>query len=196
MASPVGHTLLGLAVGRASGTGSPAGDPAPETSPAGRHRLMLAATAIVAALAPDLDFLPGLLTGDPNRFHQLYSHSIGAMLVFGLACAALARWRSGDVPVWRYALAGTIGFGSHLVMDFFTHDPRAPFGIPIFWPLSAEHFTSPVSIFRGILHGVPGDPLIVILENVFSVQNVIAVGIEVAAVAPVFLAVEMVRRRN
>ena len=57
MASPLGHGLMGVAVGRLSGVKS--------AGPSWRWY----ASAMIGANVPDLDFFPGLLIGDINRFH-------------------------------------------------------------------------------------------------------------------------------
>ena len=37
---------------------------------------------LIAGVAPDFDFLPGILIGDPNRFHHGPTHSILAGILF------------------------------------------------------------------------------------------------------------------
>lgn len=189
MASPVGHVVLGLAVARGTGPVH-----APERDGIGQDirgarvgpPWLLPALAAFAAVAPDLDFLPGILVGDPNRYHQLQSHTIVAALAAGVTVGAGAwvfRLRSAAV----LGVSVGIAYASHLLLDYFTHDPRAPFGIPLFWPLSSDHFTSPWSLFRGILHGVPGQGLTQVLGEIFSLHNLVAVGIELGATLPVLL---------
>src|ERR1044071_7547790 len=63
MPSPVGHSLAGLIAYQI----------APEIDGMARGRVV--ALYLLAANAPDLDFLPGLIVGDPNRFHHGISHS-------------------------------------------------------------------------------------------------------------------------
>lgn len=198
MASPVGHVVLGLAVARGGG-GERSGrhstgvyrDPARTSAPP----WLLPTLAAVAAVAPDLDFLPGILVGDPNRYHQLHSHTLLAAASAGLLAGVAAR----SVRIRGAMKLGVIvalAYASHLLLDFFTNDPRAPFGIPLFWPLSPDHFTSPWSLFRGIHHGVPGQGLGTVLGEIFSLHNLVAVGIEVGATTPALLAAEFLIRRS
>jgi membrane-bound metal-dependent hydrolase YbcI (DUF457 family) len=84
------------------------------------------AFAVLAANAPDLDFLPGLLIDQPFRFHRGPAHSLVAAGAFGVIVYYLARRMTP-----RPGALATLGFscyGSHLVLDL-------P-GIPLFWPLS------------------------------------------------------------
>lgn len=185
--------MLGLAVGQAAReAGPPSTEPPLASDGPRRSTWLLPAVAIFAAVAPDLDFLPGIAIGDPNRFHQLGSHSLLASLLAGMI-AGLAtvptRWRAGVVGV-------TVGlaYASHLLLDYFTHDPRAPFGIPLLWPLSSEHFTSPSSVFRGIVHGVPGEGMGEVVSHIFSMHNLVSVGIELAVTLPLLVLVHVALR--
>ena len=69
MPSPIGHTLLGFSVTGFQNKSS--------LSMAGWYLLIL-----IAGVAPDFDFLPGILIGDPNHFHHGPTHSILAGVVF------------------------------------------------------------------------------------------------------------------
>lgn len=196
MASPVGHALLGLAVGRAGSRRRPHRTPpatrAPGSSQKSWPSWWLPAAAALVGVAPDLDFLPGLLLGDPNRYHQLQSHTFAAALLVGIGSGLLARpTKYGSV---RTACVVAVAYGSHLLLDFFTFDPREPVGIPLLWPLVDQHFASPWPLFRGIRHGVPGQGPHEVLGQIFSVHNLAAVGIEIAVTLPVLLAVHLVGR--
>src|ERR1041385_6780612 len=80
--SPVGHSIAGLIAYQV----------APEID--GLARRQVIALYLFAANAPDLDFLPGLLVGDPNRFHHGVSHSGGLALLFAIAVSLILRRRS------------------------------------------------------------------------------------------------------
>ena len=135
--------------------------------------------AAFAATAADLDFLPGLLLGDPGRFHHGVSHSLGAAVVFGLTMALLAPSAlSAFYP--RRALLFAIFYGSHLVLDFFAVDTSPPFGEPLFWPFSIQFFLSPWTPFLDVKHGQSWDA-------VLNWDNARAVALEVALFLPVWL---------
>lgn len=146
---------------------------------------LAAALAVFAASAPDLDFVPGILVGDANRFHQGASHSLAAAALFGITVYLLARFVGASGG--RLAVVGFLAYASHLLLDFFTQDKRAPFGIPLFWPVSSESFLAPWPVFGGVKHGVPGDSIETVLSYIFSLANVATVAVEVVVLAPVLL---------
>ena len=133
MASPLGHLLMGGAVGAAF---------AVESGP----RRSIAAGAL-AAILPDLDFLPGALVGEPARFHHAVTHSVAfvvvaAVIVFGLTRSHAVRW----------AVIVGLAYGSHLLLDWITLDDGAPIGIPLFWPISSDAFASPIPLLPRVPH--------------------------------------------
>ena len=181
MATPVGHALFGFIVGRAGQLRGRAPDV-----------LMLGLCALVA-VAPDLDFLPGLLFDAPARYHQGVTHSLfAALVVGGIGTAVLYRVRG---PWWKVWSLLSAAYASHLVLDLFGPDQRPPIGIPLLWPVSDETYLAPVTILRGVSHAsstsTPTDEW---LAAIFSVYNVVAVLIEVAVVAPIAAVVELARR--
>lgn len=180
MATPLGHSLLGVAAGALA------------CERVTKVNWRLVGLFILAGNAPDLDFVPGLLIGDINRFHQGASHSFVAAAVFALIAASLAPWFRVSRP--RIIVAVSAAYVSHLVLDLFCRDARAPYGIPLFWPFHAGHFAGPFTIFSGIRHGVPGDGLGVVLQEIFSPANFAALGVEFTVMFPVLIVVFYWRR--
>lgn len=133
MATPLGHALIGAGIGA-------------RFQRHGRMARVLFVGAL-AGVAPDLDFLPGLLAGAPARFHHAQSHSILAAIVAGGLFYLLLQPRA---VLW--GLVGGLGYASHLLLDLVTVDDAAPFGIPLLWPLSAATFQSPITIFPRVPH--------------------------------------------
>jgi inner membrane protein len=135
MSTPLGHGLAGLAVGIG---GDRSGSEL-------RTRALVGATA---GLAPDLDFLPGLLIGDPARFHHGVTHSVGAVVVVALIAVMLApRTRR-----WAWAGIAAAAYASHLLLDVLTYDPSEPIGLLLFWPLSEAYVNAPVTPLPRVLH--------------------------------------------
>lgn len=139
MPSPVAHSLIGLSLGvawllpRAPGRDL--------LRRAWEARIPLFA-AVVAANAPDLDYVPGILTGDLNAFHHGISHTVP----FVIAIAALMSLFRPFRNVRSFGWLALIG-ASHLAADMVTEDLRPPYGIPVLWPLSSEHWIAPVHLF-------------------------------------------------
>jgi len=181
MPSPVGHSLLGLAAGQLTG-----------------HRLPVVswtwlAFVIVVANCPDLDFVPGIIAGDMNRYHHRVTHSVGAAFTFGLAVWVIARWRSDHAGKW--AQSAVIIYGSHLLGDYLAVDYTAPYGIPLWWPLSDAYVISPVTLFAPIDHGALGEENTHVLTQIFSLQNAISIAQEILFLMPLVLIIWHCDRR-
>jgi inner membrane protein len=170
MATPLGHSIVGLATGRMAG------------DVGRRSPWRWYAFAVIAANAADFDFIPGLLAGDANRFHQLASHSILAAVVFGLLTGLVVRGRVAK-PVGLGFAAGLV-YATHLLLDCLTFDGRPPVGIPLLWPFSDETFIAPVTVFNGVMHGVPGEGLGAVLGQIFSLHNLGVLALETAILMP------------
>jgi len=149
--SPVGHSLVGAAAYLLA-----ARRPLPEA----RWRVYGAGACVALANLPDTDMLvPVVLGGNIGiAFHRGLSHSITFALAVGALAALLAAFAPrlapelvGRTPPWRRAgLWAGLLVTSHLVLDVFAADGRAPYGIPLFAPFSDAHFISPVPLFAGI----------------------------------------------
>jgi inner membrane protein len=99
-----------------------------------REALWLLAVAAFLACLPDLDYLPGLLVGELNRYHQLFTHSFAFCTLAALTAAWVLR-RTRLHPPAVFAIVF-----SHLVLDLLTEDARPPIGIPLLWPVSSRPF--------------------------------------------------------
>ncbi len=138
MPSPVAHTLLGFTLFNLWPFGSRDFPIKPWA---------LNGWVAAASLAPDLDFIPGLLLGDPSRFHQTYSHSLIVVVVLALSFGSILRLRYTGSSWIKWSSLLLLLIGSHLILDFFTEDHRPPIGFPLFWPFSDNPQTSPLPIF-------------------------------------------------
>jgi membrane-bound metal-dependent hydrolase YbcI (DUF457 family) len=106
VATPIGHTLVGLTLARRLGVRSPGG---------------LAAAAIGASL-PDVDIIPGiLLHRDPWRFHRKLTHSPGFTMTAGMLAGFSGVVSAGSVEGERDlvadAMTGAAIMLSHVVLD-------------------------------------------------------------------------------
>jgi membrane-bound metal-dependent hydrolase YbcI (DUF457 family) len=128
MPTPIGHLLAGAAIGTLMSQGS------------NLPRTLLMGG--LAAIAADFDFIPGILIGNPGRFHHAQSHSVTFAILAGVLAALIARKS-------RFKSAALVGLGyaSHIILDFLTFDDSVPQGIPIFWPFLSDVFNSPVTLF-------------------------------------------------
>ncbi len=134
MATPLGHALAGLAAGTAASGGR---------TILGPWQDLVFFT--VVALLPDLDFIPGLLTG--QNYHQGPSHSLLAALLVAILCGLWGRTRGHG---WLLAWCGGVVCLSHLAVDYLTLDKLPPYGLPLLWPFSPEHMTAKHAIFLDV----------------------------------------------
>ena len=181
MPSPLGHSLMGYALY--------------ETLPQENKSLpwrMLLLYAIVANL-PDIDFLPGFLLGNPNKYHHSYfSHSLGfSIFIGGLLALYFSLKKSKNFFV--YFLIFTSVCFSHVVLDFITLDTSMPKGVPMFWPLSSHYFYSPVSIFMSI-HKLGSSKLFI--QSLFVMQNIGVALWELIVFIPVLVIIKMAKKRK
>lgn len=138
MPLPVGHSLMGFALYDTS-------KEAKQSTSWGTIALFI----IVANLA-DIDFLPGLILGQPNHFHHHFlSHSFGAAIMVGLIIGGYFYFMKRRSFVASFLLFAGVYF-SHIVLDFFTADTSLPKGVPILWPFSETYYISPVTIFMSV----------------------------------------------
>ncbi len=109
---------------------------------------------LVMLTAPDLDFIPFLITGGrydtPLLQHGGATHS----LIFGVVAAVLFAALFGPmVRLSRLRLfsVGLLAWWSHIVIDFFTWRG----GVTALWPITDQRFASPIPLFYGARHSEP-----------------------------------------
>lgn len=178
MPLPVGHALAGLALRQAR--------PGFFSSQGWLDALFL----MFLANLPDADFLPGFLLGRPNLHHHGPFHSLGAALGIALLGAVLCRWRGH-----RFAPAAALifaAFASHLLLDLFALDRVAPFGIPLFWPLSGKHLIAARPLFVNITRSAASSDFFPSLFNAHNLAAALREGLLLGAPA---LAAIALRRR-
>jgi len=108
--------------------------------PSGPHRPGLLASAVVLANAADVDFVPGLLAGDPDLYHRGFTHTLGATVLVAVVAAVAARvWRWRWRPS-RVAMFVGAAYGTHLLLDYVTSDVVPPHGARFLWPLSDAYY--------------------------------------------------------
>lgn len=172
MPSPVGHALLGLSAANVVLKRKP------------YESLVWMVFVIFAANAADLDFLPGWILGDINRFHHGISHSIGIAFFFAALCALISRiFTHQSRLVFLLAL---ILYLSHLLADYLGVDVVEPYGAPFLWPISQDYYLAPVHLFPAVEHGNIGETPSTVLAKIFSVKNVIAVAVEAMIIIPIW----------
>lgn len=179
MPLPVAHSFAGLLIARLGGGAERA-----------RAPLLLVGGLIVAANAPDFDFVPGILAGDPSRFHHNgISHSLLAAMLFTAAAWLVARWAGARSPN-RIGLLMGLAFTSHLVLDMLESWSDERSGVALAWPLVTRHYSFPFPLFFGIRY----DPLAGgFIQGLLQPHNFLALGWEIVVVAGVWVLMRATR---
>lgn len=179
MSSPIGHSLAGLMIYRVvhgPGSGMAWGQ---------------LALYVFAANAADLDFVPGLLSGDPNRYHHGISHSIGFAIFFGFIFSLifyLFRRRS----IIKYFVVFSGLYLSHIVLDLMYIDTSRPYGEPFFWPFSPEYFYPSFAFLPDIRRSAETADF---FNSLFSLHNLWAVSIETLLFVPVIIIMGILQKQ-
>lgn len=98
------------------------------------------------ALVPDLDAIPGLLADDLGRFHNNFTHSFAAALVFSTLPGMILSWITRHSFItWYTALC--LSYASHILLDFVTYSER---GLLLLWPFVVRRYESGLTLFYGV----------------------------------------------
>lgn len=144
MPSTIAHSTTGLAVSAFRGEFHGKRWP-------GRTWIAQLLLTLFIANAPDMDFIPQLITG--TRFHHGFSHSIVFTVTFSAVFALLFSAIKG-VDWGTSFISTTLIYGSHLLLDYLSSGGT---GIAVLWPFTNQSFHAPVTIFppvhytRGLL---------------------------------------------
>lgn len=159
--------------------------------PGGAHRPALLAAAVVFANAPDVDFLPGLLAGDPELFHRGPTHSIGAAVLLGVLATIATRVLLPSHGALRMGLLAGLAWASHLVVDAITADVMPPHGVMLLWPLSSAFFLAPRPLLDEFRADASGS--IAFLRSVVSRESLPVWLQDIVLLVAVVAAVQLVR---
>ena len=187
MCSPVGHSLAALVVGTAAN--------------GNRLSLKYLVFCVFSGCAADLDFLIGWYLGDLNGYHHLGSHSLFAVIMYGLfvygAVGIFNRYQKADNSLLvhgsiaygsiRWPVAGALMYLSHIVLDWLAEDNSEPVGLQILWPLSDQFMASPVFLFPRFIHDAEGADIVGMFAGLFNWHNFSAVIVETIIFLPVLL---------
>jgi inner membrane protein len=143
---------------------------------------------VLAANLPDLDFLPGIVIGQPGAFHHGPSHSIAFAVLFGTLVGAFAQKRR----LYAFVISALL-YLSHVFLDFLVDDPSFPHGVPLFWPFSDAFFMASPAIFPKFDYASHS---LEFFGAVFTVDNFVTVITEIGYMFPVFVLVSHLRRTS
>ena len=162
MPSSIGHALAGYATVRLVG-----------------GRLRSNWPHVLAATAPDLDIIFGILRDRPIDYRNRYSHSACSSLAAGLVLGGFALMAGRSFVA--NALIGTAAYASHLALDYFGKE--AEDGLPLLWPFSNRRLAADRPVFRTIYSRRGG-----FFTGLITRRNLRKMGREVVILAPVVAA--------
>lgn len=177
MASPIGHALGGLVV-YTVGTGK-------------KLNWIALIGSLFFAVLPDIDFLFGLMVGEPNRYHHGVTHTILFVVLAALPGAWLCS-RKNARQFRFFALIFVLAGLSHLLFDLVTIDSNPPFGAPLFWPLSSQYYIIPASLFTDIHRSADAAGF---FKSLFNRHNAMAVVREIYLLLPVVIVALLLKKR-
>lgn len=140
---------------------------------------------LFVGIFPDLDFIPGLILGQPSRFHHGLTHSLFFGIIIGTT-TGLFIGRIKRHNWWCYAILFTAVYFSHLVADFFGVDTRFPYGEQLFWPFWQGYLISPVSLFLDVYRSSESGDFFI---SLFNYHNLTAIAIELFIGIPILILV-------
>jgi inner membrane protein len=161
--SPIGHSLIGLIVFSRFKNKSL------------KWNVYLIFLVIFVSNLPDLDFLPGIVLGEPNRYHHGITHSFGFVVILSIFLYFLLKGKrytkTNVVTIWFFSLSSL-----HVFLDFFAKDTTVPYGEPLFWPIWRSYSYFPYSIFLDIRRA---NDSFQFFPSLFSYHNFQAILIEI-----------------
>jgi hypothetical protein len=179
MPSPIAHGFAGYALMVLS-------EPAMAATFRGNF-LALTVGTFFGSLA-DADFAVAHFADRPELQHHYFSHSIPFALLIGFLVYPILRWVLRLKDPFRWSAIISMVYGSHLLLDFFTHDGSRPIGIPLLWPFTSKHFMAPIEVFMSIHRGS--------MDVLFGPHNIEALVQEACIMAPLAFAAFLYARQK
>ena len=182
MPSPISHMLIGYVIYRITRM------PQQEvrlTGPLPLPRLLVITVGL--SLLPDIDSIPGVLTGEFGRFHNNLTHSPFVGLIVALSFGGIV-WLKEHARFLRWVLLVLLCYELHVIMDFFTFGR----GVMLLWPFSPARYAPPMYLFYG-LHWSEGW---VSVKHIWTVVTELAFVMFVIFVMYLFSKAKMVNNRS
>ncbi len=180
MPLPVGHSLAGYLIYLGA------------EGEVSLRRWKIVLLYLFCANLPDLDFLPGLLVGLPNRYHHGVSHSLGLAILAGLAVVFYRLWLGKGKLLRSFSITFGLYFG-HVLLDCLIADTSPPYGVQLLWPLSSRYIISPILIFPTVYKANTSGAF---LASLLHPGNLKLIGVELLYFLPLVAAAQFVLRRR
>jgi membrane-bound metal-dependent hydrolase YbcI (DUF457 family) len=168
MPSPVAHSLAGFAIAEV----------ARQKGWIGSRGLWFPVLAVVANAA-DLDFLPGLFSGNPGWFHHGPTHSLIAVAVVAVCSTCLAKI-AGAREAATVGVVVALAYLTHVLLDCMMIRTSASTEVALFWPFADGPIASPLQLFLPIRHGEGSGSFV---TSLWRLENLYAVALELIVAA-------------
>lgn len=180
MPLPFGHSLMGYALYKTM----------PQETRVISWRMFL--LFVLLANLPDIDYLPGFLQGNPNKFHHHFTHSLGFTVMVGWILATYSYLKKRKRFLTYFLMFAGVCF-SHVVLDFLTADYSQPYGVPLFLPFSNRYFISPITVFMSIDKSNSSN---IFIQSLFVMHNFWAALWEIVVFIPVLSIINLRNKRR
>ena len=177
MPTPIGHMMTGVTIFL--------------LLPLDYQKRKLLIFVVFFAILPDLDFLLGFISGNPNQFHHFFTHSFFFIVVMAGGIAFIMFKNNCSQRIFYAVLFMVTGF-IHIGLDVLALDTSEPFGATIFWPFSQKYFISPLNVFSDVHRSSETQTFI---PSLFNMHNLKTLFIEIALLAP-FLIIAAFKRKK
>ncbi len=129
---------------------------------------------------PDFDLIFGYPAGNPNLYHHRWMHSLGFAAAVGLV-AVISFYFLKRKNFLRLSLTAFLLVVSHLLLDYFTKDVSAPYGLQLFWPINNNFYISSFTIFRDVSKASSSEAFI---KSLFCWHNFWTIVTEIMIIGP------------
>lgn len=173
MPTPIGHSLISTAIF----AGAKKKD--------ARLSIIDYFVFLFIGMAPDLDFIPGYLIGEPSRYHHGLSHSLFMSVFIGIITGFVYYLMKRRNFVQFSVIFSGVYF-AHVSADFFAVDTSFPFGEQLFWPVWNAYLLSPVTFFLDVHRSTSSHDFFM---SMFNSHNLKTVTVEMLICLPIILGV-------
>ena len=159
-----------------------------------RDLFLLGLLCLVCANLPDVDFVPGILIGEPAKFHPSLSHSILISIVMALIIFFLVNKKFEGISKKSIFGCCVISLLSHPILDYFTPISKKFSGYLLLWPFTVKPYISSFPLFRNV-HRID-DSVYLFFTSLINVNNFWAIIVELLFSAILLSSVMIIARKS
>lgn len=159
-----------------------------------KEGLYLLGICLACANMPDIDFVPGILIGEPSKFHPSPSHSIVVCLITALVVYFFAGKKLQEIP-GKFLLGSIfVSLLSHPVLDYFTPVTKKFSGYLFLWPFEFKPYISSFPLFR-IVNRLD-ESVYTFFSSLINVNNMWAIVVELLFSGILLSSITIIKRKT